>query len=252
MTIQNLRISVFVFWMFCFGLCSASGQSGQADVAGIVADASGAVIAGAQVTLRNVDSGDTRVVTTPTDGRYHFPTVAPGRYSISAKAPSFAGATVSNLLIELGNHVDQDITLKAGDTSQVVEVTGVVSAVDTTAYDVGGVISQTQMTTLPIPNRQYLNLALLLPGTTQDATRTFYNNVQSGGGQYYYANGFFLDGVSNQWSEQGEPRQNIPEGAVDQFKSIYSVVSVRVWMGDGWVYGGCNEERNEPHSRRSL
>jgi hypothetical protein len=235
MTIRMLRLSVFVAWIFCLGFCSsAHAQSGQADVEGIVADNSGAVIANAQVTLKNMESGDARVVTTPADGRYRFPTVAPGRYSVSAKAPSFAGETVSNLLIELGNHVEQNITLKVGDTSQVVEVTGVVSAVDTTAYDVGGVISQDQMTTLPIPNRQYLNLALLLPGTTQDATRTFYNNVQSGGGQYYYANGFFLDGVSNQWSEQGEPRQNIPEGAVDQFKTYVAEFPAEF----GWAMGG--------------
>jgi hypothetical protein len=101
MTIRKLRLSVFVVWILCFGLCRVYAQSGQADVEGIVADSSGAVIVNAQVTLRNMDSGDTRVVTTPADGRYRFPTVAPGRYSISGKAPSFAGETVSNLVIEL-------------------------------------------------------------------------------------------------------------------------------------------------------
>lgn len=236
MASRKLGIRVFVAWIFCicFSIGSAVAQSGQADVEGIVSDSTGATVANAQVTLRNMDSGDSRAVTTEADGRYRFPTVPPGRYSITVKAPSFSSQTVNDLQIELGNHVEQNVALKAGDTSQVVEVTGDVGAVDTTAYDVGGVISQTQMTTLPIPNRQYLNLALLLPGTTQDATRTFYNNVQSGGGQFYYANGFFLDGVSNQWSEQGEPRQNIPEGAVDQFKTYVASFPAEF----GWAMGG--------------
>ena len=79
-------------------------------------------------------------------------------------------------------------------------------------------VTQQQIDTLPVNTRQYLNLALLMPGTTQDASRTFYNNVQIGGGGRFYANGFTVDGVTNTWAEQGEPRQNFPEGAVQEFR----------------------------------
>jgi hypothetical protein len=137
-------------------------------------------------------------------------------------------------VIQLDNHVEENVVLRAGDETQTVEVMSDVGAVDTTSVSVGGVISQAQIDNLPIPNRQYLNLALLLPGTTQDATRTFYNNVQSGGGGYYYANGFSLDGVSNQWAEQGEPRQNIPQGAVEEFKTYVSQFPAEF----GWAMGG--------------
>src|SRR5260370_11861514 len=57
-----------------------------------------------------------------------------------------------------------------------------------------------------------------MPGTTQDASRSFYNNVEIGGGGRFYANGFTVDGVTNTWAEQGEPRQNFPEGAVQEFR----------------------------------
>lgn len=231
---RTIRLCVFVVSLLCFGHLGARGQSGQADVQGIVMDPSGAVIPGAQVTLLNVDGGGTRMVTTPTDGRYRFPAVAPGHYSIMVKAASFSPQTINGLNIQLDNHVEQNVSMLTGNESQSIQVTSDVGVVDTTAYDIGGVISQAQIDTLPIPNRQYLNLALLLPGTTQDATRTFYNNVQSGGGQYYYANGFYLDGVSNQWAEQGEPRQNIPEGAVDEFKTYVAEFPAEF----GWAMGG--------------
>lgn len=234
MTIRKLRLCVSIFFLLSLGLVRAHAQAGQADVQGLVADATGAVIAGAEVTLTDANSGTARAVTTDSDGRYRFPAVSPGTYSITVKAPQFATHQVNGLVIQLGNHVQQNVTLQPGSGSQSIVVNGNVSVIDTTAYDIGGVISQRQMDTLPIPNRQYLNLALLVPGTTQDATRTFYNNVQSGGGQYYYANGFSLDGVSNQWAEQGEPRQNIPEGAVEEFKSYTAQFPAEF----GWAMGG--------------
>lgn len=217
MTFRMLSKGVVVLLVVLLGLCRVFAQSGQADIAGSVKDGSGATVPNAKVTLTNTDSGTLRSLTTQSDGQYNFPDVAPGRYSISVVAMSFVSETVKGLTIELGAHVQQDITLRVGNEEQIV-VTGEVSTIDPTADDVGGVITGVQMETLPISDRQYLNLSLLLPGTTQDATRTFYNNVQSGGGGYYYANGFYLDGVNNTWAEQGEPRQNIPEGAVDQFQ----------------------------------
>jgi hypothetical protein len=96
------------------------------------------------------------------------------------------------------------------------------------------VVTNFQIDSLPVNTRQYLNLALLMPGTTQDASRTFYNNVQIGGGDRFYANGFTVDGVTNTWAEQGEPRQNFPEGSVQEFK-----VNTNQWKAEeGWAMGG--------------
>ncbi len=237
MAVQFLRRSVSVFLsliMMLIGAGMARAQSGLAGVQGVVADSSGSVIAGAKVVLTNTDSGNARAVTTGADGRYTFPTVPPGKYSITATAASFSVKTVSGLVLQLDNHLIENITLPPGSDTTTVDVTGIVPAVDTTAYDVGGVIAQEQIDTLPIPNRQYLNLAILIPGTTQGASRTFYNNVQTGSGLYFYATGFYLDGVTNQQTEEGDPRQNIPEGAVDEFKTYTSSYPAEL----GWSMGG--------------
>ncbi len=201
---------------------SAPAQSGEADISGTVTDATGAVIANAQLTLTNTESGVTRNVAVQATGEYRFSAVAPGSYSITVRAPAFATESITGLVINLGLHLQEDMQLKAGGEQQTITVAGEVPLIDYSDTSVGGVVDAAQIDTLPISNRQYLNLSLLLPGTTQDATRTFYNNVQSGGGGYFYANGFMLDGVTNTWAEQGEPRQNIPEGAVQEFKVYVS------------------------------
>ena len=234
MTILKVRTGVSLALAATSSLGMAYAQSGQADVQGIVSDASGSVVVGAEVVLTNTDSGDLRRVKTSGDGRYSFPTVAPGHYSLTASAPSFSPETISGFNIQLDNHLNQTLTLRAGSETQTINVEGTVPAVDTTAYNVGGVINQAQIDTLPIPNRQYLNLALLIPGTSQDASRTFYSNVQSGGGEYFYANGFYLDGVTNQQTEEGDPRQNIPEGAVAEFKTYTASFPAEL----GWAMGG--------------
>src|ERR1700744_411874 len=169
MTIRNLRLSFFAVVMFFFCVCSVHAQSGQADVQGIVTDPTGSVIAGATVVLNNTDSGDKRIVTTGSDGRYSIPTVAPGNYSITVTAPSFSATTLTGLVIQLDNHLNQNVTLHAGSTTEEITVTCTASEVDTPAYEVVGVVAQAQIKTLPIPNRQYLALALLTPGTTQAA-----------------------------------------------------------------------------------
>jgi len=219
LSIPGVFLVIFLAFSFTH---RAWTQGGEADVSGIVTDLTGAAVSGAQITLTNTDSGVVRTVSAQESGEYRFTSVAPGNYTVTVKAQGFTPVTITSLTINLGAHLLENAQLKPGSEQQTVTVTGEVPLIDYSDTSVGGVIGESQMDTLPISNRQYLNLSLLLPGTTQDATRTFYNNVQSGGGGYFYANGFMLDGVSNTWAEQGEPRQNIPEGAVQEFKVYVS------------------------------
>jgi hypothetical protein len=97
-------------------------------------------------------------------------------------------------------------------------VTGQAPTVDITKSEVAGVVTQQQIQSLPVNSRQFLNLALLMPGTSQDAARSFYNNITIAAGTSFYSNAFLVDGVNNTWAEEGEPRQNFPQGAVQEFK----------------------------------
>ena len=206
---------------------SVFGQSNEAEIFGSVTDSSGAAIPKAQVTLTNVDTGVTHTTTVQADGQYRFSPVAPGNYRITVKADNFQTATVTNLAINLGASITQNITMKVGSSQQTVEVTGEVPVIDTSSNDVSGLIDQEQITTLPINTRQYLNLALLEPGTSQDATRTFYNNVQVAGGGYFYANGTqqYVPGTSR---NQGNRDLNL--AAVNAYRATQGLTPVTASM----------------------
>lgn len=201
-----------------FSVTSALPQASDAEIAGVVKDASAAPIAGITLTLTNQDSGFVRTSATTNDGVYRFVALPPGHYSVKAEAPGFKTETIRDILLNIGTHVDRDLTLTVGNVQESITVTAETPSIDSTKAEVSGVVTQQQIDTLPVNTRQFLNLALLTPATTQDASRTFYNNVEIGGGVRFYANGFTVDGVSNTWAEQGEPRQNFPEGAVQEFK----------------------------------
>src|SRR6185312_5826287 len=171
--------------LLCFAFtllfsAAAFAQSGLGEIAGLVSDPSGGGVARAAVSLTNQDTGVTQSAVSDTDGRYTFTAVPPGKYSVKVEASGFRLVTVTDIEMVIGAHVNRDIPLTLGNVAESVTVSGEVPEIDTTKTEVSGVVSRVQIETLPVNTRQYLNLALLMPGTTQDASRTFYNSVQAG------------------------------------------------------------------------
>lgn len=220
LTQQGRRSRLILFSAFAFSLISriSPAQTIESEVEGSITDPSGGLISAAEVALINLESGVSRTLRTDATGHYSFSPVAPGRYRLEIRSAAFQTEKIEGLLVSLGAHLTQNVTLHVGSSQQTITVNAADMMIDTTSHDVSGIVDQYQINTLPVNTRQYLNLALLEPGTSQDASRTFYNNVQLGGGGYYHANGFLVDGVRNTWAEEGEPRQNFPEGAVQEFK----------------------------------
>jgi hypothetical protein len=196
----------------------AFAQAGDAEISGMVKDPTGSLVSGASATVTNQDSGVTRSTLTGADGRYRFIALPPGRYTLKVEAPGFKTESITDLVLSIATQVDRNISMTVGAVQDSVTVVGEAPPIDTSRAEIAGVVTSQQIDSLPTNTRQYLNLALLMPGTTQDASRTFYNSVQIGGGGRYYANGFSVDGVTNTWAEMGEPRQNFPTGAVQEFK----------------------------------
>lgn len=195
----------------------AWAQTG-ATIDGVVKDEQGGILPGAAITLRNEETGFGRDAVTELDGRYRFAAVPPGRYLLRATLQGFTTEEVRNFVLTIGLELHRDFTLKLQALAETVTVTGESPVVDTTKSEVAGVVTQQQIQSLPVNSRQYLNLALLMPGTSQDGARAFYNNVTIGAGGSFYSNAFLVDGVTNTWAEQGEPRQNFPQSAVREFK----------------------------------
>ena len=110
--------------------------------------------------------------------------------------------------------------MKAGTVQETVTVTGESPIVDTSRSDVSTNVSTTQIQDLPVASRRWIDLALLVPGTSQDNIRDqFYRgNVNLGAGTREYSNMFIVDGVNNTWAEMGEARQNFAMDSIREFK----------------------------------
>ena len=166
-----MRLFLVLIFVAVFTAGTASAQSSDAEITGVVRDPSSAPVAGAKVTLTNEDSGVARTFNSDSDGRYRF-LVPPGRYSLKTEAPGFRTENVTDMVLNIGTHLDRDVALTVGSVQEAITVTGEVPPVDTTKGEISGVVTQPQIDALPVNTRQYLNLALLMPGTTQDASRT--------------------------------------------------------------------------------
>jgi hypothetical protein len=81
--------------------------------------------------------------------------------------------SITGLVLNIGTELERDVALSLGSVQEAITVTGDVPPVDTTRGEVSGVVTNQQIDSLPVNTRQYLNLALLMPGTTQAASRTF-------------------------------------------------------------------------------
>jgi hypothetical protein len=214
---------------------SSPGYAQNAQVAGVVKDQSGAVIPGATVTAKNVDTGLTRAAVTDTGGEYRLVSLPPGRYSIVTELSGFSTETRPDIVLIIDQTATINFALKPAAISETVTVTGESPIVDVTRSDVSTSVSTQQIQDLPVASRRWIDLAMLTPGTSQDNIRgQFYRgNVNVGAGGREYSNGFVVDGVNNTWAEMGEPRQNFAMDAIQEFKVSTSTYKAEYGLATG-------------------
>ena len=212
----------------------ATAQTTNGVISGIVSDAQGGVLPGVTVTGRNIETGITRTVVTESDGRYRLAALPPGRYEIRAELQGFGAANVPDMTLTTGTELTRNITMQVQGLNESVTVTGEAPIVEVTKSEVSGVITQDQMQNLPLATRQPMDLALLMPGTSQDAVRARKSNSNIGAGAFTNGSALLVDGVWNKEGNTGEPRQDFPQSAIQEFK-VYLSQSPAEY---GWTAGG--------------
>ncbi len=140
-------------------------QVGTASIRGAITDPSGAVVPGAHVVVKNVQTGTSMNLTTDTDGRYVAPTLPIGSYEVQVQAQGFETGVRQNIVLAVGEQREVNISLTVGQMSQQVAVQENVAQVDTSTSMVSGLISQQQMRDLPLNGRNFEQLIALTPGT---------------------------------------------------------------------------------------
>ena len=160
------RMFSFSVILVCVVACSpiVLAQATTATVSGIVEDATGGILPGASVTVRNLDTGITRTALTDDEGRYYAPNLTLGNYEVQAELEGFKTEVRTGIRLTVGRDAIVDFTLDVGEITERVEVRGEAPLVETTKSVVAGLVDEKTITELPLNGRSFDQLALLHPG----------------------------------------------------------------------------------------
>ena len=142
----------------------ALGQVTTATISGTVSDSTGAVIPGATVTVRNVETGISRTVTTSTEGRYAALQLGLGGYVVTAETAGFQTMVRAGITLTVGREAMVDFTLQVGAVAETVTVTGEAPLVETTNSAVTSLVEGGTIREIPLNGRSFDQLVLLQPG----------------------------------------------------------------------------------------
>ena len=146
------------------GLGVAYAQTVGASLQGTVTDPSGAVVPGAQVEIRSVDTGATRSLATDDGGRWREPVLLPGDYELRITAAGFQTTIRKGIHLSIGQDAVVDLHLEIGTTGSEINVFGDAERVNLVSGAVSGLVDEKQMRDLPLNGRSFQQLALLQPG----------------------------------------------------------------------------------------
>jgi outer membrane receptor protein involved in Fe transport len=221
-------------------------------IQGTVVDPSGAVVPGADIEARNVDTNFRRALSTGSDGRFVFLQLAPGRYKVTVTKGGFATLVQDNVTLTVGQTVTLAPTMKVSGAAETVTVTGT-PTVDVSRTEVSNTLNETTISTTPILGRKFEDLLTLTPGVsvvqgpdgdeiTFAGQRGVFNNVSLDGGDYN--NGFFGEQMGGQRAaiditlEAVKEFQVVAQGANAEFgRTAGGVINVITKSGTNDLHG---------------
>src|SRR3954469_11173000 len=183
----------------------AWAQEVTASITSTVTDPSGAAVAGANVTATSQERGVTFTAVTNDSGLYRIGQLPVGTYTLKIEKPGFAAASHPAFVLTLNQVARIDTTMKVGQTSETVEVTGAAPVMETDTTQVDTIINAATNDNLPLASRNYVQLTLLSPGAVSTDPSSFNNGNNTGGyggrplinGNREQSNNFLLDGMDN-------------------------------------------------------
>lgn len=229
-------------------------QAATATLSGRVTDPAGAVIVKATVTAKRNATGTERKTGTNSEGIYGFPNLTPGQYEVTIEASGFKKVIIADIDLTVGQTVARNVTLEVGQVTITLDEDFGAGAplLNTTSGVVDGVINNKVIQNLPLNGRNFLELALLIPGNVPapnfDPTKT--NSVIiSSAGQLGRGNNVTIDGTDNNDDAVGGPLLNVSQDAVQEFqiatnrfsaelgRSSSSVINVVTKSGTNFYHG---------------
>src|SRR5208282_5384276 len=160
-----MRLRVFLAALVVLSAAALVAQTFRGTILGTVTDASGAVVSGATVKVHNANTGLDRTTQTSADGSYAVSELQIGTYIVTVSQSGFQTSVTSSVTVDVAGERRVDVSLKPGQVSEHVEVSGEnLPQVETTTNDLGGVLTSQTVENLPVNGRDYTKLIYLNPG----------------------------------------------------------------------------------------
>ena len=206
------------------GLVAAQEPIGALE--GQITDASNAVVSGAEVTVRNAQTGLTRTARSSRQGTFHIANLPAGEYSINVSAQGFATFSARAIRVNIGQTALSNIRLELANAHTEVNVSGQTVMVDT-SQTIGDSVSSREAQDLPLNGRDLTQLGLLQPGVAPLTAGLSEAGGIARSGQAFAVNGqrpesnnYLLDGASNLDSVNGGYALRVPVDAVSEFRIL--------------------------------
>ncbi len=222
----NKRLMLLVlFSLLCTPL--VFGQATSGIIAGTVTDQQGAVVPGAAVTIKNLDTDFQRQVSTDSNGYYRVAALPVGRYVVRAERAGFK-VDVSNLTLTVAEEAVVNFKMEVGSVSEQVTVASTGTEVETTSATMGGLVDEKKIRDLPLNGRSFDQLIYLQPGVTVATSAGASPNQGRGtkfsvGGARLTSNLFMLDGT-----DMNDSQNFTPGGAGGQMFGVESIKEFKV------------------------
>jgi hypothetical protein len=211
-------------------LCLAQESIHYASLSGRVSDPTGASVEGARITVRETETNLTSATTTDREGRFRFSYLKPGRYEVKASQPGFADA-LRTLTLTVGSAFELPLLLAMASAEESITVSGEGALLEAARTQIAGTISQIEARGLPLNGRNFLDLALLVPGVSPANTSSNQLFAETSavpgqgisvGGQRNFSNNFIVDGLSANDDAAGLSGVLYGLDVVDQFQVVTS------------------------------
>ncbi len=198
-------------------------QATTGEITGRVVDSTGNVVPGTTVTARNEGTGFTRVAVTNNTGDYLLSQLPPGRYTVTAELTGFKTVVMPGIELNVGSRLTVPMALQVGDMAETVNVSSQASLIETTRSDISGVVTPVEIQNLPVLNRTFASLAIVMPEARPvgnfDPTKTRIGNfaMSGGDGRQLSVN---VDGGDNKDNVVGSLIQNFAYESIQEFQVL--------------------------------
>ena len=245
-------VGKFLFLTFMLGMFGGSLFGQTAEITGVVTDPNAAAVAGAAVTVRNVETSIVFESTTNSQGYYTFPLLNPGKYELAVSKAGFRTANRPGIQLYVAQVARIDIGLTLGEIRESVSVEAEAPILASESATVQQVIGSKKITDLPLNGRDFTQLATLTPGAISRGTNSSMQAPSmSVDGSRVGKTVFMIDGgsVSSQYFDVASIVPSVD--AIQEFSVQTNSLRRRIWARH------VDRERfvaigNQPNARRSF